>query len=205
MNFWRIKTKPGNNKPRNNKPKWYSEQWVDRIGSLESIEKFKTTWNRFIQNYAQNHDIRILVTLLVAGLFRVNLDIEFRCQRDLGKCSGNVMIIRWPTGIFFCQWHPFGHKMSFLYWITSRHNIFDTVAIPNGGNARAMRGNPVFISSKNWPRDYPNNEDWAWILTAPSGNNLNVTFLFAAFEGGCYDKVYLYEGKDINFVIFTLQ
>ena len=95
--------------------------------------------------------------------------------------------------------------MSQRFDITLRRCIFDTVAIPNGGNSRVTRGNPVFISSKNWPRDYPDNEDRTWILTAPSGNNLNVTFLYAAFESGCYDKVYLYEGKKIYLVVCTLQ
>ena len=60
------------------------------------------------------------------------------------------------------------------------------------------RGHPVFISSKNWPRYYPSFEDRTWTLTAPAGNILNVTFLYAAFASGCADKVYVYEGERMN-------
>ena len=74
---------------------------------------------------------------------------------------------------------------------------FILVTIPDGGSSRVTRDNPVFISSKNWPRDYPSNEDRTWTLTAPPGNILNVTFLYAAFESGCHDKVYVYEGKKL--------
>ena len=84
--------------------------------------------------------------------------------------------------------------------------LFDTVSIPDGGSSFVSRGHPIFISSKNWPRYYPNREDRTWTLTAPVGNYLNVTFLYAAFESGCYDKVYIYEGeKRIYFSVCTLQ
>ena len=83
--------------------------------------------------------------------------------------------------------------------------FFDTVALPNGGISSVSRGHPVFIGSKNWPRFYPNLEDRTWTLTAPVGNYFNVTFLYTAFATGCYDKVYVYEGKRVHVVVCIVQ
>ena len=83
--------------------------------------------------------------------------------------------------------------------------FFYTVALPNGGRSSVSRGHPVFVGSKNWPRFYPNREDRTWILTAPVGNYLNVTFLYAAFASGCYDKVYVYKGKRVHLTVCIMQ
>ena len=57
-------------------------------------------------------------------------------------------------------------------------------------------GEPIFLASQNWPKNFQSNENQTWIVRAPVGNFINVTILYA--DMGfliCTDGLTVYEGQ----------
>ena len=56
-------------------------------------------------------------------------------------------------------------------------------------------GQPIFVASRNWPRNFKPNENQTWIVRAPVGNFINVTVLYADMGFFiCMDGLTIYEG-----------
>ncbi|XP_071826204.1 cubilin-like isoform X2 [Apostichopus japonicus] len=63
-----------------------------------------------------------------------------------------------------------------------------------------------YIESLNYPEPYPHNQDCSWILEAPLGNPINITFLDIDLEAHVqcsYDYLRLYDGEEATSTVLA--
>ncbi|XP_066263228.1 exoskeleton protein RP43-like [Branchiostoma lanceolatum] len=93
--------------------------------------------------------------------------------------TSNMMFVRFTSdGSYTAQ------GFRFLYTVTP------TIGPGCGGTLTAPEGS---VSSPNYPSDYGNNENCEWIITAPEGSTVRLTFDSFNLENG-YDFLTIYDG-----------
>ena len=79
-----------------------------------------------------------------------------------------------------------------LHFVTS---LFITVYMENRVFSLEV-GEPIFVASQNWPKNFKSNENQTLIVRAPVGNFINVTILYADMGFFiCTDGLTIYEGQ----------